>query len=551
MKYEITKEETKETRMITVNDVSLNFSGQTLFKHVDLKFTPGNCYGIIGANGAGKTTFLRILSGDLEPTTGEVVISKDQRMSVLKQDHFQYDQYTVLDTVIMGNQRLYDIMKEKDALYAKEDFTDEDGVKASELEAEFADMDGWEAESDVSRLIQGLGLSEDILYSEMSTLTAKEKVKVLLAQALFGKPDIILLDEPTNHLDIQAIQWLEDFILECESLIIVVSHDRHFLNTVCTNIVDVDYGGIKMYVGNYEFWYESSQMMQRLIRDQNKKKEEKIKELQDFVQRFSANKSKSKQATARRKLLDKLTVEEMPASSRRYPFVGFKMDREPGKEILAVEGLTKTVDGRKVLDNVSFRVNKGDKIAFVGEDEIATTTLFKILMEELEPDAGTFKWGTTITTSYFPLDNSAFFNDCDLNLVDWLGQYTADNAEENTESFKRSFLGRMLFSGDDVYKPVKVLSGGEKVRCMLSRMMLFGSNVLILDQPTNHLDLESITAVNNGLIDFKGVVLFSSHDHEFVQTIANRIMEFQDGKLTDKLGTYEEYLESRRAEAAV
>ena len=534
--------------MITVNDVSLNFSGQTLFKHVDLKFTPGNCYGIIGANGAGKTTFLRILSGDLEPTTGEVVISKDQRMSVLKQDHFQYDQYTVLDTVIMGNQRLYDIMKEKDALYAKEDFTDADGVKASELEAEFADMDGWEAESDVSRLIQGLGLSEDILYSEMSTLTAKEKVKVLLAQALFGKPDIILLDEPTNHLDIHAVEWLEDFILECESLIIVVSHDRHFLNTVCTNIVDVDYGGIKMYVGNYEFWYESSQMMQRLIRDQNKKKEEKIKELQEFVSRFSANKSKSKQATARRKLLDKLTVEEMPASSRRYPFVGFKMDREPGKEILTVEGLTKTVDGRKVLDNVSFRVNKGDKIAFVGEDEIATTTLFKILMEELEPDAGTFKWGTTITTSYFPLDNSAFFNDCDLNLVDWLGQYTADNAEEGTESFKRSFLGRMLFSGDDVYKPVKVLSGGEKVRCMLSRMMLFGSNALVLDQPTNHLDLESITAVNNGLIDFKGVVLFASHDHEFVQTIANRVMEFVDGKLIDKMCTYNAYIAGAREE---
>ena len=534
--------------MITVNDVSLNFSGQTLFKHVDLKFTPGNCYGIIGANGAGKTTFLRILSGDLEPTTGEVVISKDQRMSVLKQDHFQYDQYTVLDTVIMGNQRLYDIMKEKDALYAKEDFTDADGVKASELEAEFADMDGWEAESDVSRLIQGLGLSEDILYSEMSTLTAKEKVKVLLAQALFGKPDILLLDEPTNNLDNKSVSWLEDFLMDFPGTLIVVSHDRHFLNTVCTNIVDVDYGGIKMYVGNYEFWYESSQMMQRLIRDQNKKKEEKIKELQEFVSRFSANKSKSKQATARRKLLDKLTVEEMPASSRRYPFVGFKMDREPGKEILAVEGLTKTVDGRKVLDNVSFRVNKGDKIAFVGEDEIATTTLFKILMEELEPDAGTFKWGTTITTSYFPLDNSAFFNDCDLNLVDWLGQYTADNAEEGTESFKRSFLGRMLFSGDDVYKPVKVLSGGEKVRCMLSRMMLFGSNALVLDQPTNHLDLESITAVNNGLIDFKGVVLFASHDHEFVQTIANRVMEFVDGKLIDKMCTYDAYIAGAREE---
>ena len=534
--------------MITVNDVSLNFSGQTLFKHVDLKFVPGNCYGIIGANGAGKTTFLRILSGDLEPTTGEVVIPKNERMSVLKQDHFQYDAYTVLDTVIMGNQHLYDVMKEKDALYEKEDFSDEDGVKASELEAEFAEMGGWEAESDVSRLIQGLGLSNDILYSEMSTLTAKEKVRVLLAQALFGKPDIILLDEPTNHLDIQAIEWLEDFLMDCESLIIVVSHDRHFLNTVCTSIVDVDYGGIRMYVGNYDFWYQSSQLMQRMIRDQNKKKEEKIKELQDFISRFSANKSKSKQATARRKLLDKLTVEEMPASSRRYPFVGFTMDREPGKEILAVEGLSKTVDGRKVLDNVSFRVNKGDKIAFVGEDEIAKTTLFKILMEEIEPDEGTFKWGTTITTSYFPLDNSAFFNDCDLNLVDWLGQYTGSTAEESTESFKRSFLGRMLFSGDDVYKPVKVLSGGEKVRCMLSRMMLYGSNVLILDQPTNHLDLESITAVNNGLIDFKGVVLFASHDHEFVETIANRIMEFVDGKLIDKMCTYDEYIAGQREE---
>ena len=537
--------------MMTVNDVSMNFSGQTLFKHVDLKFIPGNCYGIIGANGAGKSTFLRILSGDLEPTTGEVIIPKEERMSILKQDHFQYDAYTVLDTVILGNQHLYDIMKEKDALYEKEDFTDEDGVRASELEAEFAEMGGWEAESDASRLLQGLGLPGDILYSEMSSLTAKEKVKVLLAQALFGKPDIILLDEPTNHLDIQAIEWLEDFLLDCEALTLVVSHDRHFLNTVCTNIVDVDYGQIKMYVGNYEFWYESSQLVQRMIKDQNRKNEEKIKELQSFIQRFSANKSKSKQATARRKLLDKLTVEEMPASSRRYPFVGFKMDRECGKEILAVENLSKTVDGRKVLDNVSFRVNRGEKIAFVGEDEIAKTTLFKIVMGEMEPDEGTYKWGTTITTSYFPLDNSAFFNECDLNLVDWLGQYTADNAEENTESFKRSFLGRMLFSGDDVFKPVKVLSGGEKVRCMLSRMMLFGSNVLVMDQPTNHLDLESITAVNNGLIDFKGVVLFSSHDHEFVQTIANRIMEFHDGKLTDKLGTYEEYLESQRASGAV
>ncbi|MCQ2447933.1 MAG: ATP-binding cassette domain-containing protein [Oscillibacter sp.] len=534
--------------MITVNDVSMNFSGQTLFKHVDLKFVPGNCYGIIGANGAGKSTFLRILSGDLEPTTGEVIIPKEERMSILKQDHFQYDAYTVLDTVIMGNQHLYDIMKEKDALYEKEDFTDEDGVRASELEAEFAELNGWEAESDVSRLIQGLGLSNDILYSEMSSLTAKEKVKVLLAQALYGKPDIILLDEPTNHLDIQAIEWLEDFLMDCESLILVVSHDRHFLNTVCTNIVDVDYGQIKMYVGNYEFWYESSQMVQKMMRDQNRKNEEKIKELQEFISRFSANKSKSKQATARRKLLDKLTVEEMPASSRRYPFVGFKMDRECGKEILTVENLSKTVDGRKVLDGVSFRINKGEKVAFVGEDEIAKTTLFKIIMGEMEPDEGSYKWGTTITTSYFPLDNSEFFNDCNLNLVEWLGQYTADNAEEGTESFKRSFLGRMLFSGDDVFKPVKVLSGGEKVRCMLSRMMLFGSNVLVLDQPTNHLDLESITAVNNGLIDFKGVVLFSSHDHEFVQTIADRIMEFVDGKLIDKMGTYEDYIAGQREE---
>ena len=532
--------------MITVSDVSVNFTGQSLFKHVDLKFTPGNCYGIIGANGAGKTTFLRILSGDLEPSSGEVIIPANERMSVLKQDHFQYDQYTVLDTVIMGNQHLYDVMKEKDALYEKEDFSDEDGVRASELEGEFAEMGGWEAESDVSRLIQGLGLSNDILYSEMSSLTAKEKVKVLLAQALFGKPDIILLDEPTNHLDLAAIEWLEDFLMSYEGLIIVVSHDRYFLNTVCTNIVDVDYGQIKMYVGNYDFWYQSSQLMQKMMRDQNRKKEEKIKELQEFVSRFSANKSKSKQATARRKLLDKLSIEEMPASSRRYPFVGFKMDREPGKEILTVEGLSKTLDGVKVLDNVSFRVSRGDKIAFVGENELAKTTLFKIIMGEEEPDEGTYKWGTTITTSYFPLDNSAFFNDCDLNLLDWLAQYTADTAEESTESFKRSFLGRMLFSGDDVYKPVKVLSGGEKVRCMLSRMMLYGSNVLVLDQPTNHLDLESITAVNNGLIDFKGVVLFASHDHEFVQTVANRIIEFTPNGVIDKPCTYDEYIEWKK-----
>ena len=526
--------------MIDVVNVSLNFSGQPLFKDVDLKFTPGNCYGIIGANGAGKSTFLRILSVDLEPTTGHVSVKPGIRMSVLKQDHFAYDAYTVLDTVIMGNARLYEVMQEKDAIYMKEDFSDEDGIKAAELEAEFAEMDGWEAESDVSRLLQGLGLSNDILYSQMSALSGKEKVKVLLAQALFGNPGIILLDEPTNHLDVKAINWLEDFLMDYDGTVIVVSHDRHFLNTVCTNIVDVDYGKIKMYVGNYEFWYESSQLVQKMVKDQNRRNEEKIKELQAFIQRFSANKSKSKQATSRRKLLDKLTVEEMPASSRRYPFVGFNMDREPGKDILIVEGISKTIDGVKVLDNISFRVNKGDKIAFVGENEIANTTLFKIIMGEMEPDEGSYKWGVTITNSYFPMDNSEFFNGCSLNLVEWLSQYTS----ETTETFMRSFLGRMLFSGDDVYKEVQVLSGGEKVRCMLSRMMLFGSNVLVLDQPTNHLDLESITAVNDGLKNFKGNVLFASHDHEFIQTIANRIMEIRkDGTLVDRLCTYDEYIE--------
>lgn len=528
--------------MINVSELSMVFGGQTLFKDVNLKFTNGNCYGIIGANGAGKSTFLRILSGDLEPTSGSVAIKKGVRMSVLKQDHFAYDAYTVLDTVIMGNMRLYEVMKEKDAIYMKEDFSDEDGVKAAELEGEFAEMNGWEAESDVSKLIQGLGLSEDILYAEMSSLTGKEKVKVLLAQALFGNPGIILLDEPTNHLDVNAINWLEDFILSYEGTVLVVSHDRHFLNTVCTNIVDVDYGKIKMYVGNYEFWYESSQLVQRVLKDQNKKREEKIKELQTFIQRFSANKSKSKQATSRRKLIDKLTVEEMPASSRRYPFVGFTLDREAGKDILEVKGISKTIDGEKVLDNISFIANKGDKIAFVGENEIANTTLFKILMGEMEPDEGTFRWGTTITTSYFPLDNSAYFNDCDLSMLEWLVQYVPGN--DTTETFLRSFLGRMLFSGDDVYKKVQVLSGGEKVRVMLSRMMLFGSNFLVLDQPTNHLDLESITAVNNGLVAFKGNILFASHDHEFINTIANRIMEIRkDGTLIDKLCTYDEYIE--------
>lgn len=527
--------------MITVTNVSLNFSGTTLFKDVNLKFTPGNCYGIIGANGAGKSTFLRILSGELEPSTGDISIPEHMRMSVLKQDHFAYDEFTVLDTIIMGNSRLYEIMKEKEALYAKEDFNDEDGIKASELEGEFSELNGWESESDASRLVQGLGLGVDILYREMGTLKGNEKVKVLLAQALFGKPEIILLDEPTNHLDILAINWLEDFLLDYEGTVIVVSHDRHFLNTVCTNIVDVDYGKIKMFVGNYEFWYESSQLIQKIIKDQNKKSEDKIKELQSFIQRFSANKSKSKQATSRKKLIEKLTVDELPTSSRRYPFVGFSMDREPGKELLTVENISKTVGGVKVLDKVSFRMNKGDKIAFVGENEIANTTLFRILMEEIEPDEGNFKWGVSTSQSYFPLDNSEYFNDCNLNLVQWLGQFT----EETTETFMRGFLGRMLFSGDDVFKPVKVLSGGEKVRCMLSRMMLFGANILVLDQPTNHLDLESITAVNNGLIDFKGVMLFSSHDHQFIQTIANRIIEIQeDGTIIDKTCTYDEFIES-------
>lgn len=527
--------------MITVTNVSLNFSGTNLFKDVNLKFTPENCYGIIGANGAGKSTFLRILSGELEPSTGSVSIPQHMRMSVLKQDHFAFDEFSVLDTIIMGNSRLYEIMKEKDALYAKEDFTDEDGIKASELEGEFAELNGWEAESDASRLVQGLGLGIDILYREMSTLTGKEKVKVLLAQALFGKPEIILLDEPTNHLDILAINWLEDFLLDYEGTVIVVSHDRHFLNTVCTSIVDVDYGKIKMFVGNYEFWYESSQMIQKIMKDQNKKSEDKIKELQSFIQRFSANKSKSKQATSRKKLLDKLTVDELPSSSRRYPFVGFTIDREAGKELLTVDGISKSIDGVPVLSNISFRLNKGDKVAFVGENEIANTTFFKILMEELEPDEGTFKWGVSTSQSYFPMDHSSFFNDNDLNLVKWLGQFTT----ETTESFMRGFLGRMLFSGDDVFKPVKVLSGGEKVRCMLSRMMLFGSNILVLDQPTNHLDLESITAVNNGLIDFKGNLLFSSHDHQFIQTIANRIIEIkEDGTIIDKSCTYDEYIET-------
>ncbi len=527
--------------MITVSDLGLGFDGQNLFSHVNLLFTAGNCYGVIGANGAGKSTFLKLLSGELEPTKGEISIDPKLRMSVLKQDHHAFDEYTVLDTIIMGNPRLYEVMKQKDALYAKEDFSDEDGILAADLEAEFAELNGWESETEAGRLLQGLGVDSGILYSLMNSLTGAEKVKVLLARALFGQPDIILLDEPTNDLDNKSIAWLETFLMDYIGTVIVVSHDRHFLNNVCTHIVDIDFNKIKLYVGNYDFWYESSQLMQRIMRDQNKKAEDKIKELQNFIQRFSANKSKSKQATSRKKLLDKITVEEMPASSRRYPFVGFTMDREPGKDILEVNGISKTVDGVKVLNNVTFRMNKGDKIALVGSNEIANTTLFKILMEEIEPDEGTFKWGVSTSQSYFPQDNSAFFNGCDLSILKWLEQYSKDT----TETYLRGFLGKMLFSGDDVLKSVSVLSGGEKVRCMLSRMMMFGANVLVVDQLTNPLDLESITAVNNGLTDFKGIILFASHDHQFVQTIANRIIEITDDGIIDRVCTYDEYLEAR------
>lgn len=530
--------------MITVSNVSLQFGGQTLFKDVNLLFTAGNCYGIIGANGAGKSTFLKILNGELEPTTGNVSIPENLRMSVLRQDHFAFDEYTVQDTVIMGNARLYEVMKEKDALYAKEDFSDEDGERASVLEGEFAELNGWEAESDASKLVQGLGLNEDIMFSQMSSLSGNEKVKVLLAQALFGNPDIILMDEPTNHLDIDAVAWLEEFLAEYFGTVIVVSHDRHFLNNICTHTVDIDYNKIKMYVGNYEFWYESSQLIQRMLKQQNKKNEDKIKELQSFIQRFSANKSKSKQATSRKKLLDKISVDEMPASSRRYPFIGFDMEREVGKDILQVSGISKTVDGVKVLDDVSFTVGKNDKIAFVGSNEIAITTLFKILMEEIPADEGTFKWGSTTSVSYFPVDSDHFFAGCTMSILDWIRQYSSDE----TETFLRGFLGRMLFSGDDIFKPVNVLSGGEKVRCMFSRMMLYHSNVLLLDRPTNHLDLESITAVNNGLSDFKGNVLFASHDHEIVETVANRIIEIREHGCYDRQGTYDEYIEWRKAQ---
>ena len=527
--------------MLTVTDVSLQFAGSTLYKHVDLKFAAGNCYGIIGANGAGKSTLLRILSGALEPTTGSVTMGADDRMSVLEQDHFKYDEYNVMDTVIMGNRRLYDIMKEKEALYAKEDFTDADGEKAAELEGEFAEMNGWEAETEADQLLNGLGIPMDLHTAPMSALDGRQKVKVLLAQALFGRPSIVLLDEPTNGLDIESIDWLEEFLMDYPGTIIVVSHDRHFLNAVCTHIVDIDYNKVQMYAGNYDFWYESSQLMQQLIRNQNKKKEEKIRDLQNFIQRFSANKSKSKQATSRKKILDSITLEEMPASSRKYPYVSFEPEREAGKDILFVEGITKTVDGVKVLDNVSFIANKGDKIALVGENEAGQTALFKILTGEMEPDAGSFKWGVSTSQSYFPQDNSAFFEGFDEDLICWLRQYS----EDTTETYLRGFLGRMLFSGDEVYKPAKVLSGGEKVRCMLSRMMMTHANVLLLDQPTNPLDLESIQALADGLARFPGNLLFSSHDHQFIDEIANRIIELPLGQpgCLDRTGTYEEFLE--------
>ena len=532
--------------MITVTDLSLNYSGTPLFSHVDLQFLRGNCYGIIGANGAGKSTFLKILSGELDSTSGEVNILPNIRMSVLKQDQNAYDTYNVMDTVIMGNQRLYDIGKEKEALYAKEDMTEEDGIRACELEEEYAELGGWESESDASRILQGLGIPVSMHYDVMENVDGRLKVKVLLAQALFGNPDILLLDEPTNNLDINAINWLEDFLLDFEGTVIVVSHDRHFLNTICTHIVDIDYNKIKMYVGNYDFWYDASQLMQNLMKNQSKKNEEKAQELKEFISRFSANKSKSKQAPARRKLLEKITLEEIPASSRRYPWVAFSPDREVGKDILFVTDVSKTVDGVKLLDHVSFTVNHGDKIAFVGENENAHTALFKILTGEWEPDEGTVKWGQTATFSYFPKDNTEYFKDNDDNLVEWLRQFS----EDKHEAYLRGFLGRMLFSGDDVYKQVKVLSGGEKVRCMLSRMMLSGANVLLLDQPTNHLDLESIAAVNNGLEAVKCNVLFSSHDHQMVQTVANRIFDFTaDGRLIDRLMTYDEYLERVAQEA--
>ncbi|MFD0621008.1 ABC-F family ATP-binding cassette domain-containing protein [Paenibacillus sp. GCM10027629] len=526
--------------MITVTGVSLRYGKRPLFEDVNIKFTPGNCYGLIGANGAGKSTFLKILSGEIEANTGDVSMTPGERMAVLKQNHFEYDEYAVLETVIMGHQKLYSIMKEKDALYAKADFTEEDGLRAGELEGDFAEMNGWEAESDASALLIGLGISRDLHDKKMAELSGNEKVRVLLAQALFGQPNNLLLDEPTNHLDIESISWLENFLMDYEGTVIVVSHDRHFLNKVCTHIADIDFGKIQMYVGNYDFWYESSQLALTLVRDANKKKEEKIKELQAFIQRFSANASKSKQATSRKKQLDKITLDDIRPSNRKYPFINFKADREGGKQILTIEGLTKSVDGEKLFENLNLIVNKGDKIALVGPNGLAKSTLFQILMGEKTADSGEFSWGITTSQAYFPKDNAEYFDGVDINLVDWLRQYSKDP----DETFLRGFLGRMLFSGEEALKKASVLSGGEKVRCMLSKMMLHGANVLLLDEPTNHLDLESITALNNGMIDYKETMIFVSHDHQFIQTVANRIIEIGPNGIIDRQMSYDEYLES-------
>ena len=525
--------------MISANGVTLRVGKKALFEDVNIKFTEGNCYGLIGANGAGKSTFLKILSGKLEPTNGDIVITPGQRLSFLQQDHFKYDEYSVLDTVIMGNQRLYDIMKEKDAIYMKEEFTDEDGIKAAELEGEFATLNGWEAESDAENLLNGLGVETEHHYKLVKDLTGPQKVKVLLAQALFGNPDILLLDEPTNHLDLDAIAWLEEFLINFENTVIVVSHDRYFLNKVCTHIADIDYGKIQLYAGNYDFWYESSQLMIKQMKEANRKKEEKIKELQEFIQRFSANASKSKQATSRKRALEKIELDEIRPSSRKYPYIDFRPFREIGNEVLTVEGLTKTIDGVKVLDNISFILNREDKVALVGPNELAKTTLFKILAGEMEPDAGSYKWGLTTTQAYFPKDNSHEFAGDDI-IVDWLTQYSP----EKDVTYVRGFLGRMLFAGEDGVKKVKVLSGGERVRCMLSKMMISGANVLMFDEPTDHLDMESITALNNGMKKFPGVMIFSSRDHQVVETTANRIMEIINGQLVDKITTYDEYLAS-------
>jgi len=531
--------------MISTSGVTLQFGKRVLFKDVSIKFTPGNCYGVIGANGAGKSTFLKLLSGDIEPTKGSIDITPGERMSVLKQDHFAFDEYEVLRTVIMGNQHLVDIMDEKDAIYAKPDFSDEDGIRAGELEAEFAELNGWDAESDAAKLLNGLGIGEEYHYQKMSELDPALKVRVLLAQALFGNPDILLLDEPTNHLDLASINWLEDFLAGFENTVIVVSHDRHFLNQVCTHIADVDFGKIQLYVGNYDFWYHSSQLALQLAKDTNKKKEEKIKELQTFIARFAANASKSKQATSRKKLLDKITLDDIKPSSRRYPYIAFTPDREAGDQLLLVEGISKTIDGEKVLNNVSFTVRKGDKIAFTGPNSAGKTALFQILMGEMEPDEGSFKWGVTTTQAYLPNDNTEYFEGCELSLTDWLRQYSKDP----DESFVRGFLGRMLFSGEESLKQASVISGGEKVRCMLSKMMLSGANVLLMDEPTNHLDLESITALNDGLINFKGTLLFVSHDHQFVQTIADRIIELTPEGVFDKLTSYDDFLADEDVQA--